>query len=154
MISFCHFAANCRAGLVPVTVQPGLPGVRASRGALGPGRFRHVCIRRPFGLGRRSSMDRDRLLYRSRGMCQLGAVVPPAPTPQPSHVLRLPGPPHHHGHDQLPNGRPSAPPQSDHGKCSGVQHDYITLRYINIKYETIVSKFLTSILTNSGNASN
>lgn len=126
-----NFAANSRAGLVPVTIQPGLPGVRASRGALGPGRFRSVCFRRPFSLGRRARLDRDRLLYRSRRMCQLGAVVPPAPTPQPSDVLRLFGPPHHHDHDQLPNGRPSAPPQSDHGKCSNrirIRHN-ITLRF-------------------------
>lgn len=113
-----RFAANCGAGLVPVAVQPGVPGVRASRGALGPGRFRSVCIRRPFSLGCGTRLDRDRLLYRSRGMCQLGAVVPPASTPQPSDVLRIFGPPHHHGHDQLPNGRSAAPPQPDHGKCS------------------------------------
>lgn len=117
----CFFSRDTvdgRAGLVPVAVQPGLPGVRPARGPPGHSRFGPVRVRRPLGLGRRARLDRDRLLHRLRRLRQLRAVLRPAAAAQPAHVLRVPRPPDHHGHDQLPDGRADPPAQSAHGKSA------------------------------------
>jgi len=103
-----------RAGLVPVAVQLGVPGVRFALGALGRGRLGALRVCRPLGLGRRARLDRDRLLHRLRRLRQFRPVLPSAPAAQSSHVLRLPRPSHYHGHDQLPDGRAPAPAQPDY----------------------------------------
>lgn len=108
-----------RNWLVPVAVQFELPGIRSARGPPGRGRFGSVRICRPLGLGRGPRVDSDRLLHRLWRLRQLGLVVSSPPTTQSAHVLRLSRPSHYHDHDQLPNGRPSPPAQSHHGKSHG-----------------------------------
>lgn len=111
-------AVDRLVGLVPVAVQSRVPGVRAARDPPGRGWLGPVRVRRSLCLGRGARLDRDRLLHRLRRLRQFRAVVPPAPAAQPAHVLRVPGPPDHHDHDQFPDGRATAPAQSDHGKRS------------------------------------
>lgn len=110
------FSVHSRSGLVPVAVQFSIPGIWFARGALGHCRFGAVRVRRTLGLGRRARVDRDRLLHRLRRLRQFRALLSTAPAAQPPHVLRLPRPSSHHGHDQLPNGRSAASAQSNHGK--------------------------------------